>query len=624
MFHISSDINDYLNKIQAREEYKPCPKVTERKAWTDIPDVVQQRVIEEAEAYIHYKQPMLQATAMMNFMRTGNREGYDKPAHEQRKALVSLVLGECVEDNGRFLDDIINLLWSLCEQTTWVLPAHYSLFGRKGVVGMLPDARDHAIDLFAGEVGILLAYTHYLLKDRLDKVTPVICQRIEYELQRRIIQPYLTRYDWWWMGYGKRNVNNWAPWCVSNCLSVVLLMEDNSYKRSEAVIKSMEIMQHFIDVYHPDGGCDEGTSYWDRAGASLFDCLEILHSSSNGQINYYDQPLIKAIGEYISKCHIADNYFVNFADGSAKVDVDAMLVYRYGKRVVSEDMIQLAAYAYDGHEVSPGEKGILRGLPYLFMYDELKGVKDKALPFKKSQKDFLLPDIQVATLREKVEAATGLFLAIKGGHNDESHNHNDIGQFVLYADGKPVIIDVGCGTYTKKTFSPRRYEIWTMQSCYHNLPEIMGIQQQYGAEFKGDNFVYEQVDKNSSVKLSIEKAYPEEAPICFWQRQGIMDRDEGKVLLQDTFKFKESVTSLENIMMTCCKPELDKNVIKLSYDKGKSIYLNYDSELLDVSCEVLHLEDKKLTSCWGSEIYRIHFKWRYPVIEGEMNFVFRS
>ena len=72
-------------------------------------------------------------------------------------------------------------------------------------------------------------------------------------------------------------------------------------------------------------------------------------------------------------------------------------------------------------------------------------------------------------------SAEGLCLAAQGGTNGQSHNHNDVGNFVVYADGLPAIIDVGVETYTAKTFSSPRYGIWTMQSAYHNCPTIDGV-----------------------------------------------------------------------------------------------------------------------------------------------------
>ena len=78
-------------------------------------------------------------------------------------------------------------------------------------------------------------------------------------------------------------------------------------------------------------------------------------------------------------------------------------------------------------------------------------------------------------------SAAGLTLAVKGGHNGEHHNHNDVGSFVVASDGVPVIVDAGRPTYTAQTFGPDRYAIWTMQSGWHNVPVIGGREQLPGA-----------------------------------------------------------------------------------------------------------------------------------------------
>ena len=91
-----------------------------------------------------------------------------------------------------------------------------------------------------------------------------------------------------------------------------------------------------------------------------------------------------------------------------------------------------------------------------------------------------MPDREIMTARSFPNSSEGLYIAAKGGNNAENHNHNDVGNFIIYCDGKPVIIDVGVETYIQKTFSKDRYDIWTMQSQYHNLPTINGVQQKNG------------------------------------------------------------------------------------------------------------------------------------------------
>ncbi len=75
-----------------------------------------------------------------------------------------------------------------------------------------------------------------------------------------------------------------------------------------------------------------------------------------------------------------------------------------------------------------------------------------------------LPDLQMMAARERPGTSEGLYVAAWGGHNGQSHNHNDVGNVIVYRDGRPLLVDAGVGEYTAKTFSPQRYEIWTMQS----------------------------------------------------------------------------------------------------------------------------------------------------------------
>ena len=370
-----------------------------------------------------------------------------------------------MEGQGRFLDDIINGIWLTCEETYWGVPAHLNM--QRAGAG-LPDIEEPTVDLFVGETANLLSWTYYLLGEKLDKVSPLVRPRIEREMQVRILEPCLTRDDFWWMGFRRGVVNNWNPWCNSNWLTAVLVFENDPQKRFAAIEKMIRSLDKFIDVYHDDGGCDEGPGYWGRAGASLFECLELLSTATDGKFDVYNKPLIQEIGRYIYRAHIHEIYFVNFADAAAKVNVAGDIIYRYGKRIHDE---QLAGFgAFSAMQRNKTDFGITssmgRQLPAIFGAKELFNAK----PVQPLLRDVWMKDLQLMTARSKNGTEKGLFVAAKGGHNAESHNHNDIGNFIVYLDGRPMIIDVGVETYTKKTFSSERYEIWTMQSAFHNLP----------------------------------------------------------------------------------------------------------------------------------------------------------
>ena len=68
---------------------------------------------------------------------------------------------------------------------------------------------------------------------------------------------------------------------------------DRQIAEVEQILKSLDT---FIDAYHDDGGCDEGPGYWDRASASLFDCLYLLKTATQEKVTLAAEPKIKGNG----------------------------------------------------------------------------------------------------------------------------------------------------------------------------------------------------------------------------------------------------------------------------------------------------------------------------------------
>ncbi len=338
--------------LLAREAWRPFPKASERAAWEAIPEEARARLVSQGERVFGMAWPELPATLFLEFRRNGNRSHYEERHFARRWALARLVLAECAEGAGRFLDDIVNGIWALCEESFWGVPAHtYSdrelLRGAHGTGGIgLPDTAFPVVDLFAAETGALLAWVLYLVGDVIAQELPVVIDRVAREEQRRILKPYRTLDTWRWLGKNGRRPNNWNPWIHSNILAANLLLEEDEEVRKTTVVRILEGLDYFLAGYHDDGGCDEGPSYWGRAGGSLYDCLEMLHSVSGGQLDAFGDPLVQEIGRYPYRIHIAQNWYVNFADAPAKVDLDGGILYRYGVRIGDELLQRHGAYVW--------------------------------------------------------------------------------------------------------------------------------------------------------------------------------------------------------------------------------------------------------------------------------------
>ena len=256
--------------------------------------------------------------------------------------------------------------------------------------------------------------------------------------------------------------------------------------------------------------------------------------------------------------------------------------------------------------VNPGASGSIgRQLPALVNLREIQA----APAGQPLVRDVWLDGIQVMAARSVPGLAEGLYLAAKGGHNKESHNHNDVGNFMVYMDGRPVIIDVGVGSYTAKTFSGRRYEIWTMQSAYHNLPTINGVMQKDGREFAASDVNYTSGRSFAELSLDIAGAYPAEAGVGSWKRTIRLNRGR-EVRVKDDYQLTRLDGGLTLSLITPCTVTLEEPgriTLKETNPGGEpfSLRVFYEAGKLTAEVENITLEDSRLKSAWGEYLSRI-------------------
>jgi hypothetical protein len=599
--------------LTPRERFHPFPTVAERAAWEGLPADSRAALLAAGERQLATPWEVLPATLSLDFRRNGNRTRYEAVYFRRRQKVEQLVMAECVEGKGRFVDEITNGVWLICEETFWGVPAHLVL--QKAGAG-LPDVTEPIVDLFAAETSSLLAWINYFIGDLLAGVSPLLPERIRWEINRRILRPCLERNDFWWMGLSGSSVNNWDPWVCSNWLTSALLMEHDEGRRRAAVAKSLKCLDIFLNTYGDDGGCDEGPGYWGRAAASLFDCLELLYAATGGQWDGFTMPLVREMGLYICRAHIYNEWYTNFGDAPARVIPNGDLVYRYGKRVRDDRMMAHGAYcAFEKNETEdPDNTSLSRHVPALFNLAVLRGAPQAQALFR----DAWLPGVQVMTARVQEGSAKGLYLAAQGGHNGQSHNHNDVGNFMVYADGMPAIIDVGVENYTSKTFSPKRYEIWTMQSAYHNCPTVDGVMQSAGVKFAATEVNYRADDRQAELRMNLATAYPPEAHMADWNRTMRLDRKGNTVEVVDDYRLTQAASVITLTLMTPCAAQISAaGEITLPMPSGPPVRVGFDGHVFHASVEEIKIEDEKLRGSWGERLFRILLRADRPPLQAK-------
>lgn len=202
-------------------------------------------------------------------------------------------------------------------------------------------------------------------------------------------------------------------------------------------------------------------------------------------------------------------------------------------------------------------------------------------------------------------------MAAQGGHNNESHNHNDVGNFIVFHDGEPVLIDVGVETYTAKTFSAQRYEIWTMQSAWHNAPTVNGVMQSPGRQFEAHAVSFKSDDRAASFELNLERAYPAAAGIQSWQRTITLDRAAAAVQIQDRYQLSKSGPIELNLITTREARQTAPGQVTLA----GGFLLAFDPSLQPVFDDHSS-QDARLLPNWGPVVRRIRLTAANPGTAG--------
>jgi hypothetical protein len=609
------DLAGLQRVLVSQAAWKPFPQSAA--GWAkSLPDSVIKTLIKNGEACLNGPFPGVPASITLDFFRNGNRTRYENLAFGKRNRLWALVLAESVEGRGRFLDAILDGIWSISEETFWGASAH--LFLQKGGNG-LPDAENPVVDLFAAETAANLAWADYFVGPELDSISPLIRRRISYEVNRRIFVPLLTaKYDWMGAGNKEAKLNNWAPWIMSNYLTAALLLEKDERLRAQDVYRAMQVTDQYLNGLGDDGACEEGPTYWAFGPGCVLDVLDLLQSATNGRINIFHDELVRNMAAYIYKVHISGNYFVNIGDAHPEVVPEPVMIRRFGVETGDTVMRGFGKWLDSRenycHSLSRQQYHRTREL---FDLGDLRDMAADPADFRDIG-DAWLPDVQLMVSR----LGHGLYVAAHAFNNGKSHNHNDVGDFIVYADGSPVIIDVGSGTYTARTFSQDRYQLWFNTSAFHNLPTINGFGEREGLAYGASQVVYRREMKGGEapygiMRMNLKNAYPAAAGVKAWKRSILADK-AGRIVITDSCRADSAFRSLTQSIMTVDSVDVTvPGLIVFTTDRGKKVEMTYDGRIWGVQKEDMQLttpEEEGLKESWHHRtITRILLDIKSPV-----------
>ncbi len=609
---------DYLDEALRQHPESPflyteIPEITHRHAdekdsrpgWEDLDVELAHKLVEEGErmAALHY--PQILAADYLEFSINGNRVHFEEKYFRRRRMLTAFVMAECVENKGRFLPSILNGVYLILEENGWCLPAHNSYI-RDTPQLPLQDRRHPVIDLFAAETAAILSVTEVCMGPAFDKISPFIRNYINDELKRRILQPYL-HFHFWWMG-GEGQMLNWTPWITQNVLLTILTRKeaDVSRKDREQVIRQAAVsVDYFLDEYGEDGCCSEGAQYFSHAGLCLFGCLHILEQTAGERFGeIFRESKIHNIASYILHMYVGGGYYINFADCSPFPGHRSGRDFLFACSTQNRELASFAAEDYRSQNweerLDPDEENLWYHI--LGAFTHTKMMEYPLCSF--TSNDIWYPSIGLLVAR-KAYGEDSYVLAAKAGNNADSHNHNDVGSVTLYKNNKPFLIDLGVETYTAKTFSAQRYDIWTMRSQFHNLPTFYDesdpqqkpIEQKAGVQYKAEDVKC--VIDNTSARLfeDIAASYGDERVKIYTRT--VVAGGEYPVIIRDHYEGSATCTLS---LMLYEEPVLTEKEQEIRVGTLGRVIVKGAGTITIEKCEVT---DPRLQIAWRHDCYRV-------------------
>ncbi|MCM1048484.1 MAG: hypothetical protein NC433_08670 [Clostridiales bacterium] len=460
-------------------------------------------IVEEGERLRNEEMPALSDDEFFLYHKTGNRLIYENVYFTRRKYLT--VFGILAEYGKRQedIDKLDSVIDSVCRERFWALPAHVDF----------DNLDEKTIDLFAAETAQTLAEILIIMRDKLRPETVALAKQ---EIMDRVLAPFYNAkppyIDW------ETNCSNWSAVCAGSVGMAAIYMYRMgalSAEWKELCLKRVyNALQCYLSGMEDDGACTEGLGYFSYGMSYYTAYAQLLYEETEKNMDLMRQPKCEKIAAFQEKCYFGQGVSLSFSDGSCNErflpGLTAYLTHCFPE-VKTPDYAAARFFHDDNcYRFLPNERNIRWLLEY--------GGRQEQTQTAGSMVCDLLPSAQWLICKD----SQGNGFAAKGGHNDENHNHNDVGHFLCVYNGEMPLTDLGAGEYTKDYFHEGRYQILCNRSLGHSVPIINDAEQCAGKEYHADSFEWNEDKKE--LEISFARAYPKKC----------IDRISRKIHMEDT------------------------------------------------------------------------------------------
>lgn len=488
----------------------------------------------------------------------GDRGVFQGPYYRRRVKLeTAVILSLIYPEEEKYLDYAMEMIFAVCNEYSWAIPAH--------VPNLITVNNRTHLDLFACETAFMLSEVYTLLGERLE---PLIRDRIRTEIDKRVINSFLKHENWGWLNC----TNNWAAVCAGSIGCTFMLMHPEMFESVKPRLD--KAMENYLDGFKDDGFCTEGTHYWHYGFGFFCTYADMLCTFTDGKDNYFEREKVHSIATFIQKMYLSGKKSVSFADAGSSLDYHIGIVH-FLKRKYDDVKVYSPEYSY----INDGCGRfcwLVRAATWLDEELYLNPVDDTvpAEYFGKDSQWF-------------IKRTQSYGFAAKAGFNNEHHNHNDVGAFIIARNGEHIITDPGSGAYSKQYFSKdTRYTMIECSSLGHSTPYFGDICQKYGNEFAASDLSYD----GGVFSFDMAGAYGDERVKHIIRSFEFTD---DSIMLTDEFDYSGEAPITERFISTV-KPEVKNGTVicgSVAIRYGKEITAVNISEAITSRRAVINLID---------------------------------
>jgi len=480
-------------------------------------------VLERAEAALEAEYTVDTMGKYMSYYRTGHRA--DEEYFRRRNNAMALAMAFWLTEDEKYLPALVDVIFIICNEFTWCIPAHSHMHKEPTV-----DYVIHKIDLFQAETARALTEILLLLDGKLPYH---VGQRIEYELRRRIIEAYL-KYPFF--ANAEDQLNNWSAVCAGG--AAMALLHFGTQEEIEIILpRLIKGLDRYLEGLTNDGCCQEGVIYWNFGFGNYINFANLLYGWSGGKIDYIHNQKAADLSLFPQKAKLNGDLTVSFSDAQPEFKCTPGLMC-WLKRTYPGVRLPALTHA------TAFMNSVASITSLIWMDPDYTPEPDR-------QETNFFPEAQWYICRKEKFS-----FAAKGGHNDEPHNHNDLGSFMIAVGRDIPLADLGAPEYVRYANLNDRFVKLNFSSHGHNVPIINGQYQGLGREYRS-----EVKEAGESVfSLDIRGAYPE--GLVKRANRTFRVRKDG-VSLRDVFELSGKDGAVTERFVTWTKPVLSDGIVDL-------------------------------------------------------------